>query len=188
MEQKDIDRLLVCRKAIDEHRQRKVDARISTQTTVPMQNVFEASMDIYLKDLGENGFKSVDAFYEFNGEMCMVALKESLELATGCDRCKGYVGEVPCVKVAKETGCELYSAYYEKWENTKEWIDNLYKLILNMWRNADINSDGTYSTRNMQLLVKQTGDFNKGNFSICPDWRGISFKFNGLPPFDLNWK
>jgi len=88
MEQKDIDRLLACRKAIDDHRVRKADARVSTSQTVPMQNVFEASRDIYLKVLGDNGFKTLDDFMKFNEAMCLLTLKEYIPVISGkCDLC-----------------------------------------------------------------------------------------------------
>ena len=216
MEQADIDKLLICRQAIDDHRARKQEARdihaeavatgfvtrkigksgslSTTFETVPidavtaysnMQTALTESKDEYMAVLVDNGFGSVDAFYSFNASMCMIALKETLVLLTGCDRCMGLyttAAETPCIKT---DGCP---DYFDHWEDTKEWQDKLYELILHIWRNLTVNEDGTFTKLLPALPVKESGDFNKGGFSICPDGHGFTFRFNGMPSFDIGWK
>jgi len=193
MEQRDIDKLLACRKAIDDHRARKETARsveasattankASAYTT--MQDSFTTSKDTYMSVLLENGFETVDDFYKFNNTMCLSALKGTLELLTGCDKCKGLYDSADKTPCTITDGCP---DFYDQWEDTQEWQDRLYEIILYIWHNSEVKEDGTFTKLLKELPVKDSGDFNKGGFSICPDGHGFTFKFNGMPAFDLNW-
>jgi hypothetical protein len=183
MDKNDIKRLIDCRKAIQEHRERKLEARKYEKSDYnKMQSGLADSLNTFNEDLTINGFTSLDEFLKFNEIMCMLALRECLPMKTGCDRCKGYKGDPPCVVT---DGCP---AFYDKWEDTEEWEDRLFQIIMYIWRNSEVYPNGTFKKLMKELPVQETGDFNKGGFSICPEGHGFTFGFNGMPPFDLNWK
>ena len=176
MDTKDIDRLLTCRKAIDDHRVRKADARVSTSMSVPLQTAFTASLDIYQRILADNGFKSYEAFAKFNEQMCIESIKENVTFSgrcdadNGCTSCnkemgidpkewKGYTGQNLCFYASDQTAIADSQLSWQEW---------LFKQFIN--RGITFRKDAAGNYKN-----------------FCPDGVGYTLYIKDLP-FDLWWK
>lgn len=182
MEQKDIDKLLACRKAIDDHLIRKANARSIQESTLTaskatayttMQNTFSDSRDIYLAILIDNGFGAVDAFMKFNRDMCINSIRENITFTGKCavsDGCTGCfdAGIVPLNFQYKPGNLCFYSADAKTLNSKYDWQAMLFDLPITQGRQFDKNEDGTFRL-------------------ICPPGVGYTITIKKLP-FDLYWK
>jgi hypothetical protein len=97
MNQKDIDRLLTCRKIIDNHN--------TNRSSLKDDAAKKAAVEEYMSVLKDNGFSSVSEFETFNKFMNFCSFLECIPLQGKCDNCEGYKGTPPCVERYKEEAC-----------------------------------------------------------------------------------
>lgn len=123
----DIDRLLTCRKAIDEHDEARKDFRAGT-------NDHMISVETYMKVLTDNGFKGVPEFLDFNYKMNVAVVKEYRPIQGFCDGCVGYKDPItgdptpPCDLLfpglsPSASSCALKQGSEGPW-------DDLYRFLL----------------------------------------------------------
>lgn len=192
MEQKDIDRLLTCRKAIDDHRARKLVAREveasattanKASTYLTMQTAFTNSKDTYLAVLLENGFESYEAFSKFNEDMCIALLMEYRTAYNNCDFCKDYKSTAPCSEDFDTNSCFITSKIIT--------IESMYADLLNMYRAGNTITD----TKDQVLRLAFGNKFREvtlkdGNLTRCPNFQ--NYYDCKVPdsefPFSLVWK
>jgi hypothetical protein len=97
MNQKDIDRLLTCRKIIDSHNDNRVNLKDDAAKMAAVEN--------YIITLKANGFSSVQNFENFNRFMNMCAYLECRPLQGKCDKCSGYKETPPCLEKWGDNSC-----------------------------------------------------------------------------------
>jgi hypothetical protein len=194
MEQKDIDKLLLCRKAIDDHRARKADYRATYDAVTTankatayttMQDGFTASKDTYLSILLENGFESYDIFQKFDYEMCAQAIREYLPLQSRCDKCEG-IKSPPCIIAFGESSCFYKPVDDEQFYKTAVYIVKQIKYISNTF--TEIGTDLLKEVPNWvgKDIVLKVGDII--GFGTCPDGRGFRNLVSAPFPFDVTWR
>ena len=100
----DIDRLLICRYAIEAYREAHKNLHAKPwHSTIPDEHT---PIFAQLKDtLAQQGFDSVDAIFVFNKQMCLRELTRCYQLVGVCDSCEGR--PVGCVR-----------SCYQNWETT----------------------------------------------------------------------
>jgi hypothetical protein len=202
MEQKDIDRLLVCRKAIDDHRVIKVATRdtYASATTADkalkyakMQDAFATSRDTYLRALSDNGFDSLEDFISYNDALCVQAMKECTPLYSLCDRCEGIKDTPPCVAAFGSGAC-----FYTGITDENFYISSL-RLLKQVKYTESAATVGVYKFTDIDnslsiAMPKWAGgeiELIIGSiigFGTCPDGRGFRNKINSHFPFDISWK
>jgi hypothetical protein len=203
LDQKTIDILLTCRKAIDDARIAKQEAHTQLKTITEskvgilssgitaeqaaskedyqiMQDSFTTSRNTYLAILVENGFKSVEDFFKFNDDMCLVAIRECVpieKLEGNCNLCEGLEEPVCMTLGVTQKGYTpsptSQSCYYSPQEGKRpadstSWDSMLLNGILRKGFNFETGKDGRVRI-------------------VCPQYSfasGIVKPF----PFDLYWR
>lgn len=155
MNQKDIDRLLTCRKAMDDHRDRKGTARGTAKSAgnlstayVAMQDAFTVSINTYLAVLAENGFETYDDFVQFNRTMCIESIRENVTFTGKCavkDGCKGcYENGIVPVDFAYSPGQLCFYSADAPSLGKYDWQTMLYDHLIGRGHQFAENKDGTY--------------------------------------------
>jgi len=176
IEQKDIDRLLAGRKAIDEIKRPDVDVvntlNQTTKTTeaVSLTTVKQSLAELDAlrkiesdsiiaaeKQLVELGFAGIGDFLEFNRQMCLEETKDRLEIKRlPCEGCP----TKKCIELYKDKAC-----FYDTSGKVPEYMAQFHLSL---------------------RLKSKEQDFS--DVRICPDGYGIVFKALREPQFDLRWR
>jgi hypothetical protein len=176
MNQKDIDRLLAGRKAIDEIKRPDVDVvntlNLTTKKsetvslTVVKQSLSELdalrkiesdSIIAAEKQLIELGFKGIGNFLEFNRQMCLEETKDRLEIKRlPCEGCP----TKKCIELYKDKAC-----FYDTSGKVPEYMA---QFILSL------------------RLKSNNKDWS--DVRICPKGFGIDWTVKREPQFDLRWR
>ena len=176
MEQKDIDRLLAGRKAIDgikspdpeylntlnqtAKKSESVSLTTVKQTLAERDALLKIESDSIIaaeKQLVDIGFKGISDFLDFNKKMCLEETKERLEIVRlPCDGCP----TKKCIELYKDKAC-----FYDTSGKVPEYMA---QFILSL------------------RLKSSEKDFS--DVRICPDGYGIVFKALREPQFELRWR
>ena len=201
MTKAEIDKLLICREAIDIHRFRdrskdRIDGVDTghTESTVKMLNV-----------LSDNGFPDFLDYLKWDEEKCYEHYKETIVIEGACDGCVGYDGVPPCRllmmgKIQNAENCVDAKKYEKKIQLHKDLFIN---KLPNSWTEAEyeqldfINNVllGAYLNRKTKIesvdiyskkLSKNAGD--KIIRNMCPDGHGFYVNLsNSNLKFDVAW-
>jgi hypothetical protein len=180
-----IDKVIRCRQIIDDCRDYKHKVREELQVTDPtlMQAQFISATTNRDSQLIAEGFNTLTEFQEFNEDMCLLAIQETIPLESTCDNCEGYDGPAPC-SVTCGSG-----AYAISWTGSEKDYENFWIFALAVWRMYQFDDKGNYSQVNEygNVISATAGNLKDGVFGICPPGRGFIHKFKSMPPFDLKW-
>lgn len=175
MEQKDIDKLLVGRKIIEDHRTRKMSikskASLGTISTAQKESQIDTSKETYLEELCNLGFESFDDFHNFNYRMNLEAFKEGWPIEGECDKCRG-LEKANCFEEYGDQSC--YSTDYTT------VTDIQYSYAMGQYL---IGNYGEVSKNRVTPLTKK-------GLALCPEGRGFYTPANKIKlPFkiDITW-
>lgn len=195
MEQKDIDRLLAGRKAIDEIKRPDVDVVNTLNLTTKKSEAVSlttvkqslAELDALRKtesdsiieaerQIIELGFSGIGDFMSFNEKMCFDAFKECRPVQGSCDLCKGNVDEKGnltgkmCEKTVGIGICEK-----DVFEAPDKVLEYIYLSTFKSIKRFGVS------------LYKRDGNISRG---ICPDGHGFYVDETLCKPFPftLFWR
>lgn len=113
--QSDINRLLTCRKAIDDHKVTHTERVTDDAKTVAVES--------YLSVFKDNGFNSINEFLQFNSFMNLCGWLEFRPMVGECDGCTDLKeDDVPCIKLADQWKIDRkFACYYKKYMNNENY-------------------------------------------------------------------
>lgn len=194
MEKKDIDRLLICRAAVEKHVYRDRSTADHTVSVTDMNNA-----------LKENGFADFDSYLKWDESKCFEHYQENFVIEGTCDGCVGYVGTPPCrvwalARVAEAEACLDYPKVKEKVDKFKELFKK--KLPIDFDRKKDYSIEdqnfgrlvASYKRRREQgkavfTALKDSPDREKQKVRLtCPPGHGYYLDLSKVKyKFDVGW-
>lgn len=89
MDQESINKLLACRKLLEDHRRTRSENVLTDAEHTELVTTF-------MKNLASYGFNSLQEFSAWNDEVCFTTYWECRTLKGYCDKCEGYKDTPPC--------------------------------------------------------------------------------------------
>ncbi len=159
----DVDRLLAGRQLIDAYR-----VRHAADPTL------DESAQL-LADIQKLGYSGIQAFYDFNRQLCWEEYDKRCTLEGECDLCAGYRGTPTCRKVHGNASCAAMGTPATK--------DDFKRGLFHAMKTKSLAAGSTKITFSMDKYRKLKAD-GKTVQTFCPPGHGI--RGGKMEPFDFD--